>query len=125
MLDRSRRIELSIGLAYGTEPRQVIELLDGVARDTPGIVTEPAPTVLFMGFGASTLDFSVRAWTYDFDRWIDIRSDLLTRMYDALREAGIEIPLPQQDLHLRSISEEAGTALTADRRRRADAPGPD
>jgi potassium efflux system protein len=113
MLDRSRRIEVSIGLAYGTEPRQVIELLDGVARQTPGIVTEPAPTVLFMGFGASTLDFSVRAWTYDFDRWIDIRSDLLTRMYDALRQAGIDIPRPQQDLHLRSVSEEAGRALAA------------
>ncbi|UIP21392.1 mechanosensitive ion channel family protein [Achromobacter deleyi] len=113
MLDRSRRIEASIGLAYGTEPRQVIELLDGVARQTPGIVTEPAPAVLFMGFGASTLDFSVRAWTYDFDRWIDIRSDLLTRMYDALRQAGIEIPRPQQDLHLRSVSEDAGRALAA------------
>jgi len=113
MLDRSRRIEISIGLAYGTEPRQAIELLDRVARQTQGIVTDPAPAVLFMGFGASTLDFSVRAWTYDFDRWIDIRSDMLTRMYDALREAGIEIPLPQRDLHLRSISAQAGQTLAA------------
>ncbi|MEN4920073.1 mechanosensitive ion channel domain-containing protein [Achromobacter spanius] len=113
MLDRSRRIEATIGLAYGTDPRQVIALLDGVARQTQGVVTDPAPVVLFMGFGASTLDFSVRAWTYDFDRWIDIRSDLLTRMYDALREAGIEIPFPQQVLHLRSVSDEAGQALAA------------
>ncbi len=36
-----------------------------------------------MGFGASTLDFSVRAWTHDFDRWISIRSDMMTRMVDA------------------------------------------
>jgi len=113
MLDRSRRIEISIGLAYGTEPRQVLELLDSLARETPGVVTEPPPMVLFMGFGASTLDFSLRAWTYDFDRWIEIRSDLLARMYDALREAGIEIPFPQRDLHLRSVSEEAGRTLAA------------
>lgn len=122
MLDRSRRIEVSIGLAYGTEPRRVIELLDPVARQTPGVVTEPAPTVLFMGFGASTLDFSIRAWTYDFDRWIDIRSDLMTRMYDALREAGIEIPFPQRDLHLRMVSDEASAALGAGRR--TGEPGP-
>lgn len=113
MLDRSRRIEISIGLAYGTDPRQVLALLDDVARQTPGVVTEPAPMVLFMGFGASTLDFSLRAWTYDFDRWIEIRSDMLARMYDALRDAGIQIPFPQRDLHLRSVSEEAGRAIHA------------
>ena len=122
MLDRSRRIEATIGLAYGTEPRQVIALLDGVARQTQGVVTDPAPVVLFMGFGPSTLDFSVRAWTYDFDRWIDIRSDLLTRMYDALRAAGIEIPFPQRDLHLRSVSAGAGAALAGTRPQ--DAPPP-
>lgn len=122
MLDRSRRIEISIGLAYGTEPRQAIALLDSVARQTPGVATEPAPAVLFMGVGASALDFSVRAWTYDFDRWIDIRSDLLTRMYGALRDAGIEIPFPQQDVHLRSVSADAGLALAADRKPPADAP---
>lgn len=115
MLDRSRRIEISIGLAYGTEPRQVLELLDGIARQTPGVVTEPAPMALFMGFGASTLDFSLRAWTYDFDRWIEIRSDLLARMYDALRAAGINIPFPQRDLHLRSVSDDASRALFAAR----------
>jgi len=113
MLDRSRRIEISVGLAYGTDPAQVIALLDGVARQTPGIVADPAPVVLFMGFGASTLDFSLRAWTTDFDRWIDIRSDMLTGMYAALKQAGIEIPFPQRDLHLRSISDEAGAILAA------------
>ncbi|MNT96417.1 mechanosensitive channel MscS [compost metagenome] len=68
-----------------------------------------------MGFGASTLDFSLRAWTYDFDRWIEIRSDLLARMYDALRAAGINIPFPQRDLHLRSVSDDASRALFAAR----------
>lgn len=111
MLDRSRRIEICVGLAYGTDPAQVIALLNGVARQTPGIVADPAPVVLFMGFGASTLDFSLRAWTTDFDRWIDIRSDMLTGMYTALKQAGIEIPFPQRDLHLRSISDEAGAML--------------
>lgn len=128
LLDRSRRIEVSIGLAYGTEPNRAIEVLDAVARDTPGVVAEPAPTVLFMGFGASTLDFSVRAWTHDFDRWINIRSDMMARMVDALRQAGIEIAFPQRDLHLRSVSDEAGAALDAvlsGARKSRRQPGPD
>jgi small-conductance mechanosensitive channel len=61
-----------------------------------------------MEFGPHALDFSVRAWTYDADNWLSIRSDLATRIHRALGEAGIEIPYPQQDLHLRSVSEEAG-----------------
>lgn len=113
MLDRSRRIEISVGVAYGSEPRQVIALIEEVARKTPGIEADPTPVVLFMGLGASSLDFSLRAWTTDFDRWIDIRSDILTSMYDTLRQAGIEIPFPQSDLHLRSISDAAGATLAA------------
>lgn len=122
LLDRSRRIEVSIGLAYGTEPSRAIDVLDAVARETAGVVTEPAPTVLFMGFGASTLDFSIRAWTHDFDHWINIRSDLMARMYDALRQAGIEIAFPQRDLHLRTVSDEASAALGVGRR--TGEPGP-
>ena len=113
MLDRSRRIEVSIGVAYGSDPREVITVLANVARQTPGIEADPAPVVLFMGFGTSALDFSLRAWTTDFDRWIDIRSDMLTGMYSALKQAGIDIPLPQRDLHLRSISGDASAILAA------------
>jgi len=116
MLDRNRRIEINVGLAYGTNPAQAIELLGSVARGTLGVSSQPAPIALFMGFGASTLDFSVRAWTPDFDQWMSIRSDMLTRMYEALTRAGIGIPFPQTDLHLRSISEDAGAVLTQARR---------
>ena len=69
------------------------------------------PTVLFVGFGANSLDFSIRAWTNDFDDWVKIRSDLTVRVYDALKDAGIEIPFPQHDLHLRSVSPGASAAL--------------
>lgn len=113
MLDRSRRIDANVGVAYGSDPRQVIALLDAVARQTPGIDADPAPVVLFMGFGESAMNFSLRAWTTDFDRWIDIRSDLYTNLYDALRQAGIDIPFPQQDVHLASVSDTARVAMAA------------
>ncbi len=123
MLDRNRRIEINVGLAYGTDPARAIELLASVARGTLGVSTQPAPIAMFMGFGANTLDFSVRAWTPDFDQWMSIRSDMLSRMYEALKQAGIDIPFPQTDLHLRSISEEAG-AMLAQARRTAPDNGP-
>ncbi len=111
MLDRNRRIDINLGLAYGTDPARALELLTEAARATPGVSVQPAPLALFMGFGQSTLDFSLRAWTPDFDRSLVVRSDLLSRMYAALTQAGIEIPYPQTDLHLRSISEAAGATL--------------
>lgn len=124
MLDRNRRIEINVGLAYGTDPAQAIELLASVARGTLGISTQPAPIALFMGFGASALDFSVRAWTPDYDQWMSIRSDMLSRMYEALKQAGIDIPFPQTDLHLRSVSPEAGALLAQARRAPPDSGQP-
>jgi small-conductance mechanosensitive channel len=110
--DMDRRIDVNVGVAYGSDARQVLELLMRVTRSTEGVADEPAPNVLFAGFGASSLDFGIRAWTNNFGDWVKIRSDLTVRVYEALGEAGIEIPFPQQDLHLRSISSSAGELLT-------------
>jgi potassium-dependent mechanosensitive channel len=109
--DMNRRIDVDVGVAYGSDPRQVMALLTEIARTTPGITAEPAPTVVFLRFGASSLDFGIRAWTNDFSDWVPIRSQLTIRIYEALRAAGIEIPFPQQDLHLRTVSPEAGAML--------------
>ena len=113
--DMDRRIDVNVGVAYGTDPRRVLELLEEVARATPGVAVEPVPNIVFMGFGASALDFSIRAWTKDFGDWVNIRSQLTVRIYEALQQAGIEIPFPQQVLHLRSVSAEAAARLGAGR----------
>ena len=117
--DMDRRIDVNVGVAYGSDPRQVLELLMGVTKGTDGIATTPEPTVLFVGFGASSLDFSIRAWTNNFGDWVKIRSNLTVRVHDALTVAGIEIPFPQQSLHLRSVSPDAAAALAG----RGGAPG--
>jgi small-conductance mechanosensitive channel len=119
--DMDRRIDVNVGVAYGNDPRRVLELLMEVTQSTPGIATEPAPTVLFSGFGPSSLDFAIRSWTNNFGDWVKIRSELHVRVYAALQEAGIEIPFPQQDLHLRTVSPAAGELLSA-RRSPPDAP---
>ncbi|HET7794698.1 MAG TPA: mechanosensitive ion channel domain-containing protein [Rhizobacter sp.] len=111
LLDRRRRFEIPVGVAYGSDPAQVIALLEGIARDTPGVMTQPAPSAVFRNYGASSLDFALRAWTQDYDGWVVLRSNMMTRILRELDAAGIGIPFSQHDLHLRSLSEEAAAIL--------------
>lgn len=102
----NRRVDIPIGVSYGSDPNKVLALLSDVAHATQGVSANPAPTVLFTGFGDSALNFSVRAWTTSYDDSVFIRSNMAVRILNALQEAGIDIPYPQRDLHLQSISPE-------------------
>ena len=99
--DRRRRIDVAVGLAYGTVPEKALDLLLGVARGHPQVLSDPAPTALFRGFGDSALKFELQCWTDRFDLWGKTQSELAVALYAALRDAGIEIPFPQQDVRLR------------------------
>jgi small-conductance mechanosensitive channel len=102
--DMNRRIDVEVGVAYGSDPRRVLALLREVAQGTPGISTTPVPAIVFKGFGHSSLDFSIRAWTDNFGDWVTIRTEMTARVYEALAREGIAIPFPQQDIHIRSVS---------------------
>ena len=101
--NRRRRIEVPVGVAYGCAPREVQALLLEVANKIRGISFDPPPSVLFTGFGESSLNFVVRVWTDDFDLGGDIGSEMALEIHAALQAAGIEIPFPQRDLHIRSV----------------------
>jgi small-conductance mechanosensitive channel len=111
--DRLRRIEIPVGVAYGNEPERVIEILEGVVRARPELLEEPPPLVLFDRFGESSLDFLVRVWTSDLERFRSQQSRLAVDIYRALREAGIQIPFPQRDVHVRSLAPGLQDALQA------------
>jgi small-conductance mechanosensitive channel len=111
--DRQRRIEIPVGVAYGTDPDRVIELLERVVRARPEFLAEPPPVVLFDRLGESSLDFLVRVWTPDFDTSRRMHSLLLLDVHRVLREAGIEIPFPQRDLHVRSVAPSVAAARDA------------
>ena len=103
LMNERRRIDIPVGVSYGCDPRTVQSLLFEVAKNTEGVSHEPLPpTILFIGFGESTLDFSVRAWTDDFNQSPIIRSEMAIAIHAALKEAGIEIPFPQRDIHVHS-----------------------
>ncbi len=104
MTDRNRRIEVSVGVAYGTDPDLVIKILKGALEGQEGLLESPEPQVLFAGFGDSSLDFLLRAWVADNDMFVRIRSQISIAVNRELTRHGIEIPFPQRDLHVRSVA---------------------
>lgn len=112
--DERRRMEITVGVAYGTDPEVVLRLLLDVARDHPEVLDDPEPAGLFTGFGQSSLDFELRAWTTE--DFVRVSSDLRVAINRRLAEAGIEIPFPQRDLHLRSVAPAAADRLGAGER---------
>lgn len=104
--DLQRRAEIKVGAAYGTDPRRVLQILEQVAAKHPEVLGTPEPVVLFLGFGESSLDFALRFWTATFDETVRVASELRVSVSEAFADAGITIPFPQRDLHLRSLDPE-------------------
>jgi small-conductance mechanosensitive channel len=102
--DRQVRFLVPVGVSYSSDPKQVRELLLGVARGHADVLGHPPPDVIFKGFGDSSLDFELRVWTKAMvDQAPMLKSDLYFAIFEAFRENAIEIPFPQRDLHLRSV----------------------
>jgi small-conductance mechanosensitive channel len=101
--DPKVRLRLPVGVAYGSDVGGLRQALLEVALENPSVLKEPAPTVRFLGFGDSSLDFELAVWTIDMAfHPTRFRSDLFFAIESKLRECKIEIPFPQRDLHLRS-----------------------
>jgi len=77
------------------------------------VLNHPAPKVLFVNFGGSSLDFELRVWVADFDTRLQVISELHQEIDRRFRELNIEIPFPQTDLHVRSIDGSAAAALNS------------
>jgi small-conductance mechanosensitive channel len=82
--DRLGRIDVAVGVAYGTPPEKVLEILLGVARAHPRVLGHPAPAALFLGFGDSVLQFEMHVWTDRFELWRQTQSELTVALYAAL-----------------------------------------
>ena len=108
-----RRVDIKVGVAYGTDPERVIKLLVDVAKAHPDVLTERPPAAFFMGFGESALNFELRFWCSQQDLWFQLQSDVTVAVAKALREAGIEIPFPQRELHLHGLGLRSNDPLGA------------
>jgi len=97
------RVNLPVGVAYGSSLEQVLEILNKAAKEHPDVLSYPEPNTIFEGFGNSSIDFKLRFWIHTIDDRMKVRSDVAVIVDRMFREEGITIPFPQQDLHLRSI----------------------
>lgn len=96
------RLELPVGVSYDSDPEQVREVLLAAAAAHPQVLKDPAPYVLFMKFGDSALEFELRGVVANVNQRLSVLSDLHFDIFKRMREAGIEIPFPQRDVHIRS-----------------------
>lgn len=100
---RTRRVELIIGVGYGSDVAQVTDILKKAMEGREGILTNPAPLVFLYQFGDNSINFRLFFWIGDLGTAGQLQSDVLTTIYENLQKAGIEIPYPQTDLHIRSV----------------------
>ena len=91
-----------VGVAYGSDVNKVRDALIAAAREHSATLGDPEPTAYIEKFGDSTINFELIAWTHEMSyKPRRFRSDLNYLIYKHLTAAGIEIPNPQRDLHIR------------------------
>jgi potassium efflux system protein len=101
--DPVTRVDIAVGIAYGSDTQLARNLLLEVAKASPHVLATPGPVAIFRSFGESSLDFELRVHIPNRDIWPQMIDDLHTRIDNAFREAGIEIAFPQRDIHVRSV----------------------
>jgi small-conductance mechanosensitive channel len=105
LADRHIRVKIPVGVAYGSDIAQVLSLLLSCAENNPMVLNHPKAKALFLAFGASSLDFELRVWISEFSDRRQALSELNQDIESEFSSAGIEIPFPQTDLHLRSVDD--------------------
>ncbi len=101
--DMRRRAEVRVGVAYGTDPQMVLDLLLEIAKSSDKILQTPEPISIFLGFGDSSLDFRLLFWLGDANLRLVLQSEMAVKVNNAIVAAGITIPFPQRDLHVKSV----------------------
>jgi len=103
--DPITRVILRVGVAYGSDVDKVQELLTQVAHDNVRVVDDPAPAVFCVGLADSSINFEVRVFVKDLLDIMPLSHEIHASITRAMAEAGINIPFPQRDIHVRTLPE--------------------
>jgi small-conductance mechanosensitive channel len=106
---RRRRVKVPVGVAYGTDIDEFEALIEEIAADEPLVLDSPKPRMRFRSFGGSALEYELLCWVGSPTRAAKGRHKLNREIYKRLGTAGIEIPFPQQDVHLHGDPTTANT----------------
>ncbi len=96
----TRRIDLVFGIGYDDNIGKAKQIIDNVMNSDDRILSEPEPVVMVLELGASSVDIAARPWVKTGDYWA-VRADVLEKVKSAFDDAGISIPYPQQDVHIK------------------------
>ncbi|WP_340099241.1 mechanosensitive ion channel family protein [Salinibaculum salinum] len=105
---RRRRVKVPIGVAYGTDIDAFEELVEEIAAEEQLVMDSPKPRMRFRNFGPSGLEYELLGWVGSPTRAAKARHKLNREIYKRLNAADIEIPFPQQDVHLRGVDSGPG-----------------
>ena len=104
------RVHVGVGVSYESDPYQVKAVLIAAAAHA-SVLAEPPAQVQFVEFGANSLDFELLVWTDNAMAVPNLQSDLRYHIWQALNDAGIDIPFPQRDIHIRTLAPAVNAAL--------------
>jgi potassium-dependent mechanosensitive channel len=97
--DNILRLIVPVGAAYGSDTEKVIQTLRRIAEENPRVLAEPAPIVLFNGFGDNALQFELRVYIGSIEHYLRTIHEVHVAVDRAFRESGITIAFPQRDVH--------------------------
>ncbi len=101
--DRYGRVEVVVGVAYGSDVDKVMDILMTCLKEHEKIMTWPEPQVIFQDFADSSLNFEARGFIAQVELRVPVGSQLRIAINRAFVEAGIEIPFPQRDVNIKDI----------------------
>ncbi len=110
--DQKRRLDILIGVEYGTDLKQVLSILIDCANKHDSVMDDPAPSAWFLGFGDSSINFKLVFWHPSFDGSLSVKSEVAIEVFDALKKANITIPFPQQDVYIKEFKPQKDNSVT-------------
>ena len=104
--DNRMMLKSLFGVSYDSNPHHVSEVAVAAAMKVPRVLHDPAPVCYFEEFGDSSLNFSLRYWISDpHNGIINVRAPVMLALWDAFKEAAIEIPFPVRDVRITQTAE--------------------
>lgn len=113
--NKNVRISIPVGVSYNSDMDEAIELMKQACVDVPRILNNPKPVVWMLAFDESSVRFEIRCWINDPQSGVgNFRAAVLKRVWDLFKEHNIELPYPQNDVHIRSLPRGTQVHMSSD-----------